>query len=157
MKKIIFSLLFLFIYSCATNKDNLKFVYIPSGIPTDIEYEPCFCKISIWDEYNGMHLDTIKIYNKKEIDVFLAAFDTSKIEYINCFADFPNAFIYKRGKEIDTIYSNNDFSIFAKEKKILDDNVFLTLEGIKTNVNLNDFIPKKIIKQKANPAQRNIQ
>jgi hypothetical protein len=133
------------LFSCNTNKDYLKLIYIPNGVPTDVEYEPCLCKMSIWDELNGPYLDTISTYDRKKIDAFLNAFKKENIKSISTFADFPNALIYKRKNVIDTIYSNSHFTIFANKKRVIENDVFLTLEGYKTKIKTQKFIPIEFI------------
>jgi hypothetical protein len=148
MKNIRLYILFLFcttLCGCKTNKDYLKLIYIPQGVPTDVEYEPCLCKMSIWDEFNGPYLDTISTYDTKKIDVFLNAFKKENIESISTFADFSNAFIYQRKKVIDTIYSNSHFTIFANKKSVIEKNIFLTLEGYKAKIKTREFIPNEFI------------
>ncbi|WP_143161750.1 hypothetical protein [Flavobacterium fontis] len=122
-------------------------IYIPGGTPTDVEYEPCMCKMSIWDTLNGPFLDTIITFDKRKINIFIKSLKKVKINESYTFPNFTNAFIYKKGRVIDTIYANSHFTIFAKKKELVEENIIIILKGFEITVDRKEFIPKEFLEE----------
>jgi len=136
---------FLFILlSCKSSKDYLKLVYI-KGAPDGPNYEPCVCRQSMWNKEYGP-LKTMVTYNEKKINTFITAVENKDAPHVRASADFTNAFIYKKGSKIDTVYANQSLDLFAKRKPPLVGNMRWTIwDALAPANSALEFIPKNFI------------
>lgn len=146
LKNLIVLVVFSLLFSCKSNEANIKFVYLKE-VPHDVSLPPQNRdEEDIWDFEN--HLDSIVVFNKREIKNLINCIKINKYLKDTVYPDFSSVFIIKNEKQIDTIYSTYYFEYFCDSKvnanKLMQMNYEKIFEVNKSNNEFLDNIPKKI-------------